>query len=168
MNDKVLLAYASRYGSTAGIAEKIADVLRAAGHEVDLRPVGQVGGLDSYSAVILGSAVYYGSWRKEAEKFLISQSEALQGKKVWFFSSGPAGEGDPVELLEGWTFPSNLQETADKIQPRGTAVFHGVMDEKKMNFLERFILKRMGAPLGDFRDWGQITNWAEEIVQELN
>lgn len=168
MNEKVLLAYASKSGSTAEIGEKIVEVLGAAGVEVDLKAVGQVGDLEGYSAIILGSAVYYGSWRKEAEKFLISQAEALKEKKVWFFSSGPAGEGNPVELLDGWTFPPNLQETADGIRPRGTAVFHGVMDESYLNFLERFILKKMDAPMGDFRDWDQIAAWAEEIVQNLD
>lgn len=167
MRQKVLLTYASRSGSTAEIGEKIAEVLRSSGADVDLLPVGQAEDLEGYSAIILGSAIYYGSWRKEAEKFLKGQENALKDNKVWLFSSGPAGEGDPVELLDGWTFPPNLQEIADRIQPRGTTVFHGVMDESKLNFLERFILKKMGAPMGDFRDWDGITAWAEEIVQQL-
>lgn len=168
MKDKVLLTYASRSGSTAEIGERIAEVLRTAGADVDLLPVGQVEDLEGYSAVILGSAIYYGSWRKEAEKFLIGQESALKENKVWFFSSGPAGAGDPVELLDGWMFPPNMQEIADRIKPRGTAVFHGVLNERNLNFLERFILKRMGAPMGDFRDWDLIRGWAEEIVHQLN
>ena len=167
MKGKVLLAYASRFGSTAEIAKRIAEVLRRAGIEVKLASVEQVNDLGDYSAVILGSAVYYGRWRKEAVKFLQAQESALAEKKVWFFSSGPAGEGDPVKLLDGWTFPPSQQEIADRIQPRGTAVFHGVMEEGKLNFLERWMLKKMDAPMGDFRDWEMITSWAESVAAAL-
>lgn len=168
MNPKVLLAYASRSGSTAEIGEKIAEVLRLAGISVDLLPVNEVKELEEYSSVILGSAVYYGRWRKEAVKFLKEQEGALANKEVWFFSSGPAGEGDPVELLDGWTFPPDQQEIAERIQPRGMAVFHGVMDEANLNFFESWLLKRMNAPRGDFRDWDLITAWAAAIAADLN
>ena len=167
MVEKVLLAYASRSGSTAEIAEKITEVLRGKGISVDLMPVDQAKELDEYGAVILGSAVYYGRWRKEAVKFLKEQEESLKARKVWFFSSGPTGEGDPVDLLSGWTFPPLQQEIADRIQPRGTAVFHGRMDESNLNFIERWLLQRMDAAMGDFRDWDQITGWAEGIAQDL-
>jgi len=165
--EKVLIAHASKYGSTGGIAEKIGEVLRHNGHEVEVLPVRDVTSLDEYGAVILGSAVYYGRWRKEAVKFLQNQEGVLRRKMVWFFSSGPGGEGDPVELLDGWTFPPLQQETADRIQPRGIAVFHGVLDPKIMNRFESWVLNKMGAAQGDFRDWDLITAWAEKIAAEL-
>ena len=168
MGGKVLLAYATRSGSTAEIAERIKEILVLRGLAVDLKPVSNVDSLDQYRAVILGSAVYYGRWRKEAVKFLTAQEETLKNKEVWFFSSGPAGEGDPVELLDGWTFPPLQAEIADLIQPKGTAVFHGVMDPSRLNIFERWLLKRMEAPMGDFRDWDLITSWAEEIAAGLD
>lgn len=168
MGEKVLLAYATRSGSTAEIAEKIKDVLVLRGLAVDLKPVSGVDSLDQYRAVILGSAVYYGRWRKEAVKFLTDRENVLKEKAVWFFSSGPAGEGDPVELLDGWTFPPLQQEIADRIQPRGITVFHGVMDASRLNIFERWLLKRMDAPMGDFRDWDLVTSWAEEIAAGLD
>ena len=61
--------------------------------------------LSEYDAVVLGSAVYIGGWRKEAVKFLKDNEGALAERTVWVFSSGPAGEGDPVDLLDGWRFP---------------------------------------------------------------
>jgi len=167
MAERALLVYTSRSGSTAEIAEKIAEVLRGMNIPTDCVPVDQKKELDGYSAVILGSAVYYGRWRKDAVKFLKVQEDVLKDKKVWFFSSGPAGEGDPVELLDGWTFPPLQQEIADRIQPKGTAVFHGVMQEDNLNFLERWLLNKMKAPMGDFRDWEMITSWAESIAADL-
>jgi menaquinone-dependent protoporphyrinogen oxidase len=167
MMEKALVAYASKYGATAGIADKIAEILRNAGKQVDLLPVREVASLDNYGTVILGSAVYYGRWRREAVNFLKEREKALKDKQVWFFSSGPIDEGDPVELLDGWTFPSLQQEIADRVQPRDIAVFHGVMDEKKLNFIEKWILKKMDTPSGDFRDWELITRWAEDIAKQI-
>lgn len=167
MEKEVLVAYATKYGATAGIAVKIGEVLSQAGLDVDVLPVSQVNSLNAYAGVILGSAVYIGQWRKEAAKFLKAHEAALAKRPVWLFSSGPTGEGDPVELVQGWRLPTKLQPIADRIGPRDTAVFHGATDESKMNRLEKWMLKNLGSPAGDFRDWEAIATWAETIAAEL-
>jgi menaquinone-dependent protoporphyrinogen oxidase len=168
MSSRVLVAYGSKYGATVGIAEKIGDALRGAGFEVDVVSAGRAGDLAQYSAVVLGSGVYIGSWRKEATTLLTSHASILAGMPVWLFSSGPTGEGDPVALLKGWRFPAKLQATADVIKPRDIAVFGGLVDAKKLNPLERFMLNRMKAPMGDFREWDAITAWAASIAKTLD
>jgi menaquinone-dependent protoporphyrinogen oxidase len=167
METRVLVAYGTKYGATAEIAEKIGEVLREGGLPTDVLPADRVGDLGAYKAVVLGSAVYIGQWRKEAAKFLKANEQALAGKAVWLFSSGPAGEGDPVELLQGWRLPGKLQPVADRIQPRDIAVFHGAVDADKLNFIERWMLKNVQSPVGDFRDWDAITSWAAGIAEEL-
>ena len=167
MNSQVLVAYATKYGATAEIAEKIGQVLRQAGLQTDVLPVDRVSNLSSYKAVILGSAVYIGGWRKEAAKFLKVNEKVLAEQLVWLFSSGPTGEGNPVELTEGWHFPKALQPIADRIQPRDIAVFHGVIHKQKLNFIEKWMLNNVKAPLGDFRDWDSITSWATAIADVL-
>ena len=167
MNSQVLVAYATKYGATAEIAEKIRQVLRLAGLQTDVLPVDRVSNLSSYKAVILGSAVYIGGWRKEAAKFLKVNEKVLAEQLVWLFSSGPTGEGNPVELTEGWHFPKALQPIADRIQPRDIAVFHGVIHKQKLNFIEKWMLNNVKAPLGDFRDWDAITSWATAIADVL-
>ncbi len=72
MKTQVLVAYATKYGATPGIAEKIGQVLNQAGLHVDVLPVERVKDLSSYQAVVLGSATYIGRWRKAAAKFLKS------------------------------------------------------------------------------------------------
>jgi menaquinone-dependent protoporphyrinogen oxidase len=72
-----------------------------------------------------------------------------------------------VELLQGWRFPDSLQPIVDRIQPRDIAVFHGATDPDKLNFLEKFMLNRIKASIGDFRDWDAITSWATAIAEEL-
>jgi len=98
---------------------------------------------------------------------LKANEEMLAERPVWLFSSGPTGEGDAVELTDGWRFPKALQPIADRIGPRDVAVFHGVLDAKKMNFIEKWMIKKVEAPLGDFRDWDAITSWAEAIADAL-
>ena len=167
MENKVLVAYGTKYGATAEIAARIGDVLREAGLAVDVQPASKVGSLEPYGAVVLGSAVYAGLWRKEAADFLTENEAALARLPVWFFSSGPTGEGDPVELMGGWSFPEGLQPVADRVEPRGTAFFGGVIEPGKMNLAERLIVKSLKAPTGDFRDWEAIATWAKDIAAAL-
>jgi menaquinone-dependent protoporphyrinogen oxidase len=165
--DKVLVAYASKYGATAEIAEKIGQVLCEAGLDTDVLPADRVGDLTPYKAVVLGSAVYIGMWQKKAATFLKANEKALAERPVWLFSSGPAGEGDPVELTQGWRFPKSLQPVADRIGPRDIAVFHGNVDIEKVNFIEKAAIRNVKAPFGDFRDWEAIAAWATGIADVL-
>jgi menaquinone-dependent protoporphyrinogen oxidase len=167
MDKPVLVAYATKYGATAEIAEKIGEVLRQAGVGAQVLAADRVDDLSSYGAVVLGSAVYIGRWRKEAAKFLQAHEAELAARPVWLFSSGPTGEGDPVELTQGWRFPGKLQPIADRIAPRDIALFYGATDATKLNFLERWMLKNVGAPAGDYRDWQAIDVWASAIAEEL-
>ncbi len=167
MDIQVLVAYATKYGATAESAEKIGQVLRQAGLRADVQPVKRVGDLAPYQAVVLGSAVYIGQWRKEAAAFLKANAAALAERPVWLFSSGPTGEGDPVTLTQGWHFPSGLQPVADQIHPRDIALFQGFANVNKMNTLEKWMLKNVKAGAGDFRNWEAITAWAAAIADAL-
>jgi menaquinone-dependent protoporphyrinogen oxidase len=167
MEKNILVAYATKYGATAEIAEKIGEVLREEDLGPDILPVKKVGDLEDYQAIIVGSAVYIGRWRKEAVIFLKDNEKTLAQKPVWVFSSGPTGEGDAVELLDGWQIPGAVENTVKRIQPRDIAVFHGDVDVEKLNFIERSMVKNVEAPVGDFRDWEAITAWAASIVEVL-
>ena len=167
MDNKVLVAYATKYGATAEIAEKIGQILRDAGLIVDVVSVHRVSDLDPYRAVVLGSAVYIGGWRREAAGFLKSNEKALARRFVWLFSSGPTGEGDPSTILQGWHFPKALQPIADRVRPCDMALFHGAIDADKIGFVEKWMVKNVNAPFGDFRKWGIITSWALAIADTL-
>jgi menaquinone-dependent protoporphyrinogen oxidase len=167
MDNQVLVTYATKHGATAEIAEKIGQVLRQAGLCTDVLPTDRVSELSPYKAVVLGSAVYIGRWHKEAAKFLKANEKVLAEQLVWLFSSGPMGEGNPVELTEGWNFPRALQPIADRIRPRDIAIFHGLVNMEKLNFIEKWIINKVEAPAGDFRDWDAITSWATSISDVL-
>ena len=167
MSKKVLVVYASKYGATEQIAERIGLRLKKAGLDVDIRPVKAVKDPSAYGALLLGSGVYAGFWLKPAADFLKEQEAALSKMPVWLFSSGPTGEGDPSEMMNGYTLPDNLKEVAERINPKGVAFFHGVIDMDKLKFAEKLVIRALKAPLGDFRDWDMIHAWADGVASAL-
>jgi menaquinone-dependent protoporphyrinogen oxidase len=70
--------------------------------------------------------------------------------------------------MNGWQFPDNLQDVKDDIKPHDTAFFHGALDEEKLGFAEKLIVKALKAPMGDFRDWDRIQSWADRIAEEYH
>lgn len=168
MNHHVLVTYASKYGATKEIAERIGEVLSGAGLAVDLRPVGEADDPAGYDAVVLGSAVYGGNWRDEAAAYLNDNVAPLTNREVWLFSSGPTGEGEPSSLVHGWGFPEDLQGVASIIHPNDIVLFGGKLDMRKLNLIEKLMVRVMKAPPGDFRDWDAIERWAEGIAGALN
>src|SRR3989304_1421138 len=113
----VLVAYASKHGSTELIADAIGDALRRAGHDVDVRPVSDVRDLARYGAAVVGSALYIGRWQGEALRFLRRQEASLAGMPVWFFSSGPLDDSAETAQLPA---PKAVAEiAAGPAAPRG-------------------------------------------------
>jgi menaquinone-dependent protoporphyrinogen oxidase len=159
---KVLVTAASKHGATAGIAQAIGDVLAARGLEVTVAPVEDVPTVDGYDAVVAGSAVYAGHWLKPAIQFVERHADALMGRPVWLFSSGPVGdppkpEEDPVDAA--WV----VKQTA-AYEHR---VFAGMLDRGRLGFAEKAVVTALRAPVGDFRDWDDIRAWAGEVAERL-
>lgn len=164
-----LVTYASKHESTAEIAKAIGEVLQQIGTttRVDVMPVEYVEDVTPYDAVVVGSAVYAGQWQPKAVEFLKKYEADLAERPVWVFSSGPTGEGDPKEMLEGWELPKALEPMIERIEPHDVVVFHGSLDPAKLNFLERLVVRGVKAPTGDFRDWDVIRGWAYNIARAL-
>jgi menaquinone-dependent protoporphyrinogen oxidase len=157
---KILVAYASKHGSTKGIAEYIAADLRGIGNEVDVTSVEEVVDPRAYDAYVIGSAVYYGAWMKEATAFVESNAAWLVRHPVWLFSSGPVGTATPAD-------PKDLAALGGAVNPRGHRVFYGALDRRELSIGERIVVSALKVQDGDFRDWPAIEAWSSEIVQEL-
>ncbi len=167
MDTNILVTYASKYGATREIAEKIGQGLCQAGLQAVVLPVDAVRNLSDYQAVILGSGTYAGQWNSTAAAFLRSNEKILAGRPIWLFTSGPTGEGDPIQLMK-CRLPASLEPVADRIRPRDIAVFHGYINPDKLNFFWKWFLKNIiKAPFGDFRDWNAIAAWTGTIAAEL-
>ena len=159
----ILVAVASRHGSTHEIAEAIAEELRATGHAVDVRKGDEVAGVEMYDAAIVGSAIYAGSWLPEARSFTERHRPALAKLPVWLFSSGPLGAENPQPQDD----PQQLAAPMDGVAVRGHRVFVGKLDKRELGLSERLIARVVKAPEGDFREWEEIRAWAREIGAAL-
>lgn len=158
----VLVAYASKHGSTRGIAEGIGGRLRDRGIEAVVRPIRDVDGLEPYEAIVVGSAVYLGAWMKEAVAFLEGHADALGRVPVWLFSSGPtADEGMDLAVS------AKHQRRLDALGARDHHLFRGALDPEALNFIERRAVKAAKQPLGDFREWTDVERWADTIADAI-
>lgn len=164
MSRKVLVAFGSKRGATKEIAQKIGEFLVQQGAVVDVLDAGMVENLTPYGAVILGSSVYIGLWHRNAVRFLKKHGDALKELPVWLFISGPTGEGDPVQQMDGWLYPKSLKPIIEGIKPLDILCFGGKLIKKRLNPLERWIINKVQAPEGDFRNWKEIEQWAKSIV----
>ncbi|MBV9791338.1 MAG: flavodoxin domain-containing protein [Chloroflexi bacterium] len=158
----ILIAVASKHGSTREIAQAIAEDLRAKELVVDLREAGEIASIDGYDAVMLGSGIYAGSWLPEAKHFAETQRTELARLPVWLFSSGPLGD-DPQPHDD----PQKLAAPLGDVVVRDHRIFVGKLDRQNLGFGERLIARVVGVPEGDFRDWDAIHAWAGEIAVAL-
>jgi menaquinone-dependent protoporphyrinogen oxidase len=171
---RVLVAYASKYGSTRGIAERIAHKLNESGHVATAVRVSEAGPLGGYDAYVIGSAAYMFSWLKEATDFIRQNTALLSSRPVWLFSSGPLGnetkDAQGRDVRET-SVPKEIADFQVAIEPRGHHVFFGAFDHAKLSFTHRLIYALpAGKKLfteGDFRDWDEIDAWAASIAAAL-
>ena len=157
----ILMAYASRCGSTREIAQAVAQDLRARGLVVDLRPADQVASLAPYRAVALGSAVRFGKWLPESVAFVERHQAALNRLPKAFFT---------VHMLNTGADPASRQARAGYVQPIYARVkpdcdafFAGKMDMSRLSFTERLLCKMMKGHDADARDWTAIHAWAQRL-----
>ena len=164
---RVLVGYASRFGSTREIAMRIADIVRAHGSEVDIRSVEEITDVDPYDAVIFGSGVYDGSWTAEATEFVRRHAPVLMRKPVWLFTVGSFGDRHPVVGALIKKEPKEIGEFEQAIRPRGYRVFAGVIDLDHWPAWGRLLFRALGGNTGDNREWLDIEAWAEKISGEI-
>jgi menaquinone-dependent protoporphyrinogen oxidase len=156
----VLIAYASRHGSTRDIAEVIADELRNDGHRVTAGPAELVLDLLDFDAIVIGSGVYMGHWLPAARAFVERFQSELSGLPVWLFSSGPLGN-------QAAAAPGDIESLSLLMNVQDHTVFHGSLDPSTLGLAERMVVRLVRAPSGDYRDWNEIRGWSFLIGHEL-
>jgi len=158
---KVQVVYASRHGGTAGIAERIADVLRREGLDVVIADAAARPDPSGFDAHVIGSAVYTGSWLKEATEFIEANEFMLVTRPVWLFSSGPLDHS----ALSGDIAPvPQVQDIARRLEARGHMTFGGRLAADAKGFGVRSLAKKYA---GDYRDPVHVASWVQQMINEL-
>ncbi len=165
MENRILITYATKAGSTADIAMRMAETLRAGQYLVDVKPVKEVTDLSPYSTVIAGSAIRVGNILPEMTQFIQDNLTALQSKRFDIFIACMTLEKDTAENRA--TVSAYLDPVRAMIQPASEGLFAGVMDLRRLNLLEKLMMKAMKTPVGDFRNWEQINGWIQGISTGL-
>ena len=177
MNEKILVCYGSRRGSTAEISERISKILKDHGAEVNLVNLkkDKVKDVRNYDFVVIGSGIQMGKWTKEALNFIKKHREVLAQKKVAIFVSClSAAQPDKCNTARR-EYLENIDAKFPEINPISRGLFGGLIDTMRGNFVTRTIMQSLVKSLAepgedppervDLRDWEQIRIWAEELLE---
>jgi menaquinone-dependent protoporphyrinogen oxidase len=180
----VLIAYATRYGATAGTSEEIGKILRERRFDVKIVNVKEekVKDVSEYDLVVVGSGMRMGKWVGEAEDFLKNFRKELEQKKLAIFVSTMKtvsereGKRDDVAEMRKVALEDKVAQY--NLHPIALGFFGGVLDFNKMGFffrrtmgflkpqLQKDGFKETQPDLYDLRDWDEIRSWAAELAEK--
>ena len=163
---KVLVAYASKAGSTGEVAEAIGQVLNAKDMAVDVLQVKHVMDLSGYQAFVIGSAIRMGRWLPEAVQFVEKNRVVLSRvPTAHFLVSGFLREDTPEMRSQVLAFVDPVRKI---LEPKSIGLFAGKMDYSKISWLDRTIAQAVKSVEGDWRNWDAIRGWAGELATRLS
>ena len=163
--NKILVTFATRAGSTYEVAARVADVLRAAGATVEIKPVTAVHEVKDYDAVVVGSAIRMGHWLPEAVGFVNTNREALSRiPTAYFLVSGLLRNDTPETRQQVLAF---LDPVRALHEPVSIGLFAGKLDYSTIEGLDRSIAEAVSSAEGDWRNWEAIGEWAHNLQSVL-
>lgn len=173
MRPEVLIAYCTRSGSTAEVAEAMGKTMRDAGLPVQVKSIAEVESIPAGSAVVLGTALYIGHFPKEFHRFLMRFEEALANVRPWIFVLGPTEK----ERKQFAAAEEQARKELDKhptLRPADMRILGGKFDPAKLvlPFPMSLIMKvpanpMRKMPVSDIRDWEWIKRWGQAIAEEI-
>ena len=160
MQKRILVTYASAFGSTVAVAAAIGESLAGDDLAVDVKPIAENPQLDDYQAVVIGSAVQHGNWLPEAVDFVKSKQAVLQEMPVALFCVHITNLGDDA------TSRQNRRTFLDAVRPLVPAVdeayFAGKFDRRGAKLMLPPFFARFVPPL-DFRKWDKMRIWGARL-----
>jgi len=153
----ILVAYASKHGSTRETAEAIGGMLRDEGLWVETNEAAAVTSVFGYDGVVLGGSLYAGRWHGDSRAFLKRHGKQLESVPLAIFAMGPKSSSEDDLAGARKQLDQNLKKFPD-VHPFSIAIFGGVIDPAKLHFPFSKL------PATDARDWDAIRRWAEEVA----
>jgi menaquinone-dependent protoporphyrinogen IX oxidase len=192
---KILVTYATNAGSTAIIAELVKDNLVNKEITANLKPIGEVGSIAAYDAVIVGAPMIVG-WHRAAKKFLRDHRAELATKPFACFLTAmsltetrdTAIDGIPIQvdpglakaprnpkflsIKEGYALPANyvrpILRSAPGLKPLGVGLFGGYLNLLTLSWPARlFVLLIIQAKPGSLQNDAFIKKWAVDLRSQL-
>jgi len=161
---RVLIAYETRFGSTAEVADAVADVLRDGGITVEVRRASEVADPAPYDAVVVGAPVYSRRWLTAACRWVGRHERLLERRPVWFFALGiRVPDGPHASARHTLRLLRRLHQMAPTVVPRDVALFAGAVNPAIVGIREQLQLRIFRPRTGDFRDWQRIRGWAGQV-----
>jgi menaquinone-dependent protoporphyrinogen oxidase len=158
---KILVTYASKYGSTGGVAEAIGKELCGEGAKVDVLLARNVKNLSSYQGVVVGSAIYRGKWMAEAVDFVKASDEILRQVPVaYFIVCMTMHQPSEENRRKAIAYLDPVLQAIPQVKPVDIEPFAGAMHYSNLSWLNKKIIISKGLPEGDFRNWEAIRAWA--------
>jgi menaquinone-dependent protoporphyrinogen oxidase len=163
MNGRILVTYATRTGSTVGVASAIAETLSQRGFAVDVKPVKDNPSPAGYQAVLIGSAVNGANWLPEAIEYVRTHQADLKQAPVALFCVHIMNIADDEKSLQ--KRQAYLKEVRPLLGSAEEAYFAGMgLNPADSSGFERWIYRTFKiGPEGDCRDWNKINGWAKTV-----
>ena len=165
---RVLVAYATRFGSTHEVASAIVHELNAAGLQAQSVEAGSALNPEDFDAFVIGSPMYGGSWMSEAAMFTAIMAERIGRKPVALFSMGTLGVNNPdTGHAEHVAFVERIDKVASGLNVLSDTNFTGYFERANLPWYLRILDRMVPNPQGDHRDWEAIKSWTRSLVPEL-
>jgi Flavodoxin len=163
MSRRVLVGYATRTRSTAGVADAIGRTLGERGYAVDVKPFRDKPSPGGYDAVVVGSAINGGAWLPEAIGWVESNSSVLRDVPTAAYCVHSMNGGTDEKQTRKRT--AYLDKVRDAVTLAAEGFFLGkgpAADDSSL--IARWAFKAFGGTAeGDARDWDTIKAWAEGL-----
>jgi menaquinone-dependent protoporphyrinogen oxidase len=162
VNNRILVTYATRAGSTVSVADAIVMSLRKRGFLVTEKPIKENPSVKGYQAVIIGSAIRRGNWLPEAIAFLTTNKEVLRRVRVALFTVHALNRGDDEQSRRNRE--AYLDALRPLIRPIDHVFFPGKIEPERLSLIDRLMVKAVKSPVGDFRNWDKVGDWAQKVL----
>ena len=157
MNKPLLVAYATKHGSTHEVADAVAVRLRERGLEAEVRSARGVATLAPYDGVVIGGALYMGRWHSDARRFLSHHRDELAVLPLAVFAMGPLTLKDE-DVADSRKQLDHALAKEPRLEPVTVAIFGGVVNPAKQHFPFTYVAT------SDARDWDEIRSWADSVA----